>query len=219
MDWLESADDDPSGSALSRFSPIQVINALFPLFYHGNERIKLRAVTLLGTMAARLADHDLDEARNVVRRLMWNLNDESGGIGWGSPEAMGEILAQHEGLAGEYSCILVSYTRRDANYLEHEILQRGLLWAIGRLFRVRPGRVGKASPHLLHYLESGDAAVRGLAAELIGEFREPGARRALERLLADDAEYDEIMERAGARRRVMDAAAEALRKIGRRGEP
>jgi hypothetical protein len=214
MEWLESADGDPSGSAFSQLSPIQVINALFPLLYHGNEKIKLRAVTLLGSMAARLADQDMDEARNVVRRLMWNLNDESGGIGWGSPEAMGEILAHHEGLAGEYTHILVSYTRQDANYLEHEVLQRGLLWAIGRVFGVRPERVREASPHLLHYLESGDAGVRGLTAELLGEFREPGARQALERLLADDAEYDEPMERADARRRVMDAAAEALGKMG-----
>ena len=30
---------------------------------------------------------------------MWTLNDESGGIGWGSPEVMGEILAAHKGLA------------------------------------------------------------------------------------------------------------------------
>jgi hypothetical protein len=213
MEWLESANGDPSGSAFSRLSPIQVINALFPLLYHGNENIKLRAVALLGTMTARLADHDMDEARNVVRRLTWNLNDESGGIGWGSPEAIGEILAHHEGLAGEYTHILVSYTRRDANYIEHEVLQRGLLWALRRLYRVRPERVREASPRLLHYLESGDAAVRGLAAELLGELREPGARPALERLLADNAEYDEIMERAGARRRVMDAAAEALGKM------
>ncbi|MBN1102391.1 MAG: HEAT repeat domain-containing protein [Deltaproteobacteria bacterium] len=168
----------------------------------------------MGNMAARLADQDMEEARNVVRRLMWNLNDESGGIGWGFPEAMGEILAQHEGLAGEYTHILVSYTRQDANYLEHQLLQRGLLWAIGRLFRVRPERLREASPHLLHYLGSGDAAVRGLAAERLGEFREPGARHALEGLLTDDAEYDGIMERAGSRRRVMDAAAEALGKIG-----
>jgi len=40
-----------------------------------------------------------------MRRLMWNLNDESGGIGWGNPEAMGEILACHEALANEYAPI------------------------------------------------------------------------------------------------------------------
>ncbi len=63
----------------------------------------------MGRVAADLADRDMESARVVVRRLMWNLNDESGGIGWGSPEAMGEIMACHEGLAEEYSCILISF--------------------------------------------------------------------------------------------------------------
>jgi len=36
---------------------------------------------------------------------MWSLNDESGGIGWGAPEAMGAIMARHTGLADEYANI------------------------------------------------------------------------------------------------------------------
>ena len=84
-----------------------------------------------------------------MRRLMWNLNDESGGIGWRArPEAMGEIVARSERLADEYGHILISYLDPDGNYLEHPLLQRGLLWGIGRFAHARPekGRIGRRFP-------------------------------------------------------------------------
>ena len=53
------------------------------------------------------------------RRLIWSLNDESGGIGWGAPEAMGEILARSEKLSCEFYCILLAYIREDGTPLEN----------------------------------------------------------------------------------------------------
>jgi len=58
----------------------------------------------------------MESARVIMRRLMWSLNDESGGIGWGAPEAMGEIMARHEQLTKEYSAILGSYIREDGKF-------------------------------------------------------------------------------------------------------
>ena len=116
----------------------QAVNPLFSFLYHKDELIKWRAVTAMGTVVACLAHADIESARIVMRRLLWNLNDESGGIGWGSPEAMGEIMARHGGLAKEYAGILVSFINEAGNYLEHEILQRGVLWGLGRLAHERP---------------------------------------------------------------------------------
>jgi len=96
-----------------------VINPLFSFLYNNDEQVRWRTVTAFGAVVAKLADEDMEAARIIMRRLMWNLNDESGGIGWGSPEAMGETLARHEGLAKEYARILLSYARQDGNYLEH----------------------------------------------------------------------------------------------------
>lgn len=53
-------------------------------------------------------------------RLMWTLNDESGGIGWGAPETMAEAMACHPHIAEEYVCILLFYIREDGNFLEYE---------------------------------------------------------------------------------------------------
>jgi hypothetical protein len=214
LESIMSKGFDQPDSDLNQLPPMRLINSLFPLLYHGEEKIKGRAVLMLGLAVARLAENAIEDARNVVRRLMWNLNDESGAIGWGSPEAMGEILARHEGLASEFAHILASYTRPEGNFLENEVLQRGLLWAIARLWKINPGLILRTDPLILPYLASEDATVRGRAAELLGEFRDKAACSELIRLLEDDSEYDTLMEEDASKRRVKDAARDALRKIG-----
>ena len=81
------------------------------------EQVKWTAVKTLGAYVSELAENDLEAARDWMRRFMWQLNEESGGIGWGVAETMGEAMARHEGLAREFSCILVSYLREDGKKL------------------------------------------------------------------------------------------------------
>lgn len=109
----------------------QLVGHLFAHFYHCEELIKHRSITAMGALGARMAKKNMEKARIVLRRIMWNLNDESGGIGWGSPEAMGEILTCCPPLASEFESILFSYLDPKGNYIEHEMLQRGVLWGIG----------------------------------------------------------------------------------------
>jgi hypothetical protein len=130
----------------------------------------------------------MEEARLIMRRLLWSLNDESGGIGWGAPEAMAEIMSLHEGLAREYVHMLISYMRedgeeiwQDGNFLEHETLQQGLLWGAGRLAVTRRELVlaKGMDQDLPPYLDSADPAVRALAARAMGLL---GVAERLERL-------------------------------------
>ncbi len=172
---------------ISGFSARQVVNSLFSFFYNSDELVKWHAVTAMGVVVSNLADYDMESARVVMRRLIWNLNDESGGIGWGSPEAMGEIMARHEGLAKEYHKILLTYIMPDGNYIEHEILQRGVLWGIGRLAHARSHLVKDFAHLLCPYMESPDPALRGLAAWTAGLFDCKTTRRLLKRLENDQA--------------------------------
>ncbi len=142
----------------------QVINPLFSLFYDADQLLKWRAVTAMGVVVSHLADTDIESARVIMRRLMWNLNDESGGIGWGSPEAMGDIMARHGRLAEEYHNILFSYIHPQGNYIEHDILQQGVLWGIGRLVNVNPQLLRESADLLCPYLNSSDSELRGLAS-------------------------------------------------------
>jgi hypothetical protein len=162
-----------------------VVSPLFSFFYSTDELVKWRAVTAMGRVVAMLADKDMESARIVMRRLMWNLNDESGGIGWGSPEAMGEIMACHAGLAEEYACILISYIMEDGNFLEHEALQRGAVWGIGRLAHARPALVIHSTHHLIPFLKSSDTTLRGFSVWASGAL-DPGQTEPFIRKLTED---------------------------------
>ncbi|UCE53561.1 MAG: hypothetical protein JSV31_30715, partial [Desulfobacterales bacterium] len=135
---LRRDDVEKSIAEICRLPARQVVNPLFQLLCSVDEKIKWNSVTAMGAVVSSLAEQDLESARVVIRRCMWNLNDESGGIGWGCPEAMGEAMARNQKLAEEYWCILLAYIQPDGNFLEHEILQRGALWGVGRLAHTQP---------------------------------------------------------------------------------
>jgi HEAT repeat protein len=197
---------------LDQISAIKVVNALFSLLYSHDPGIKWAAVSAMGAVVAKIADDEMEAARVVMRRLMWNLNDESGGIGWGSPEAMGEILTCSDPLAEEYANILLSYTREDGNYLEHEMLQRGLLWGIGRLAQVKPHLIRDSAQYLIPYLKVKDANVRGLAVWITCLIDMKEASPYLKKLREDSSEIQIYIDHKILKFRVNDLAEKALEK-------
>jgi hypothetical protein len=214
FDLLNQGDSDKALAEMGGLPPRQIINPLLSFIQSGNEKVKWGSVKAIGHVVGQMADRDLEAARVIMRRLMWTLNDESGGIGWGSPEAMGEIMAIHRGLAQEYAHILISYARQDGNYLEHEGLQRGLLWGIGRLSETRPELVRESAGLFLPYLESRDAVIRGLAVRLMGLLRVKEAQPVLQTLAEDESAIALVIENRLAATRVKDLAEEALKVIG-----
>ena len=207
---LQSEDFERRLGELCQLPARRVINPLFSFLLSPDEQIRWRAITAMGAVVAKLADKDMESARVVMRRLMWSLNDESGGIGWGAPEAMGEIIASHDGLAREYAKVLISYVCENGNFLEYEPLQRGAVWAIGRVARVRPDLVRNAIPDLVVHLGSPDATLRGLAAYAIGLLGAENVRPRLEALLGDKAQIRLYMKGNLIIRRVSELAKEAL---------
>ncbi len=189
LEILSHNDFEKGIVSISGFTARAVVNPLFSFFFNRNELVKWHAVTAMGLVVSNLADSDIESARVVMRRLIWNLNDESGGIGWGSPEAMGEIMARHEELAKEYYKILISYIMPAGNYIEHEILQRGVLWGIGRLAHARSYLVKDFAHLLCPYMESPDPALRGLAAWTAGLFDCERTDRLLKRLENDQRTF------------------------------
>jgi len=189
----------------------QVVNPLFGLLYHGDPRVRWYAVAAMGEVVSALADRDMESARVIMRRLMWNLNDESGGIGWGSPESMGEIMARHSGLAREYASILVSYLDPDGNYLEHEDLQAGLLWAVGRLARVQPELMADAGRLIVVHFTSKNSLLRGMALWAALALRPKAvAGQHLQQLCGDSSEIAIFQDGELKSRRIGDLAAELL---------
>lgn len=167
----------------------RIVNPLFALFCDADALRRWRAVTAMGRVVSRLAEENLESARVVMRRFMWNLNEESGGIGWGCPEAMGECMARSGRLADEYGCILFSYLHPERNFIEHPALQEGVLWGIGRLAQARPECLAGCAELLAPFLESPEAALRGLAAWAGGHLAGSRLTAPLEKLADDRASF------------------------------
>lgn len=207
---LKAEEFKESLEEICQFVPRQVVNPLFSFFYDTDEFIKWRAVTAMGAVVSRLVYDDIESARIIMRRLMWSLNDESGGIGWGSPEAMGEIMARNERLAHEYARILISYVNEGGNFIEHEMLQRGVLWGLGRLAHARPDLVKDADALLLPFMRSKDAIHRGLAAWTVGALSSKVAKSFLEYLVMDNTCIKIFMDQCMIEITVGQLAREAL---------
>lgn len=139
---LESGDWRDHLPAIAALGP----EALGPLisFLPGPSPLHWRAAFALGLAVARLPELEgksLEDARGIMRRLMWHMNEESGNIGWGVPEGMACILACSEPLAREFGRVLRSYivdTGHDDNYIDHPPLLARCFWAVGHLAWRRP---------------------------------------------------------------------------------
>ncbi len=177
----------PGLAEIRRLPARKAVGPLFSFLYSLDELVKWRAVTAMGNVVSDLAASDLESARVVMRQFIWNLNDESGGIGWGCPESMAEAMACNDKLAAEYGCILISYIRPDGNYLEHEGLQRGVLWGVGRLAHTWPEGMQTAAEFLLPYMSSGDSNLRGLAVWAVSPVLNADAIQRLQQLVDDRA--------------------------------
>jgi hypothetical protein len=193
---LKQPDIDQVMADIERLPVKEVVNALFAAICQVDDLLRWHGISAMGVMVARLAEEDMEEGRIMMRRLLWSLNDESGGIGWGAPESMAEIMHHQERLAREYIHMLISYVRpdgseleQDGNFLELEILQRGLLWGLDRLCDRRLDLLAEKelAADIPPYLKSGDHVVRGLAARLCGRLFIDSVRDDLRRLLDDPA--------------------------------
>jgi hypothetical protein len=213
FELLQLSDVKSCVEQISRFPFRQVVNPLFSFLYSLDEPIKWRAVSVMGAVIARAAEENMESARIVMRRFIWNLNDESGGIGWGSPESMGEAMALSLSLADQYASILLSYLDPDGNYLEHEDLQPGVLWGVGRLAHARPGHAGDALPFLKPYLESDKPVLRGMAVWIAGALPLDRTISLLNPLKYDTAYFRLYQEGALEEVRVCDLVAKLVKRL------
>lgn len=160
-DWLQALQREVTGVAFAKGAA----NSFLALL----NRVECRwqAAYGLGLCVSLMAAENMETARVFMRRLMWNLNEESGNLGWGIPEAMGCILAATPPLADEYARIFISYgyqTGKDDNFLDHVPLRRGVYWGIGRLAQTNALRASPAMPHLVAALRDEDGILCAFAA-------------------------------------------------------
>lgn len=134
----------------------RVIGVLCALLFERDDRIRWRAIEALGAVAAILSVTNLESVRELLRRLEWLMNDESGGSGWHSPEAMAAIVMNVPVMMDDFGLILGSY-------LNDEPLRRGAHWAVAAIAKTRPDLFTDRIDELTGSLLSVDPYVRGYA--------------------------------------------------------
>jgi HEAT repeat protein len=199
-------------AAVGQLPVRQVVNPLFGFFCDADALRRWRAVTAMGRLVSGLAQEDMESARVVMRRFIWNLNEESGGIGWGCPEAMGETMARSGPLAREYRCLLISYLNPEGNFIDHPALQEGVLWGIGRLAQADPPAAVDAAPFLAGFLSAEIPALRGLAAWAAGPLGRSAFIPDLEKLAGDETRFELYQPERLIRPSVASIARQALER-------
>ncbi len=156
---------------LAHSQPGRVLRYLTGRLCSAEEEKKWRGVRALGVVAGDAQLVSRRRATELLRRLMWALNDESGAVPHGVPEAIGEILASRPELQKDFLPILCSLVT-DADMLQTGPIERGVLWALGRI----GSRVARCSPEAVEALrvasethpdcETRNVAARSLASVL-----------------------------------------------------
>lgn len=174
--WPEDAEAMPAEAAAVR--GMEAVSPLLALLPRGG-LLGWRAVIVLGTVVADMAETNMDAARNVMRRCMWQMNEDSGNMGWGVAEAMGEILAKSPSLAKEYGKVVLSYVRDTGvadNFVDHPALRRGAYWAVGRFAPIYPECRVEAFELMEKGLDDEDGGCRAMAAWGLGALVAGGHR-------------------------------------------
>ncbi len=152
--------------------------------------VRWHGITCFGKVVSRMVEEDAPKARIVMRRIMWMLNEESGGCAWGVPEAMGEITAVNDLMAKEFGRILLSYSHeaegKPENYLEFTTLLRGAIWGVARLAQDRPDIAEPATDDLIGFLKNPDPVIVGTACWGLGALKSSESAKSLEPLVDND---------------------------------
>lgn len=151
--WLAGDDWEANLPLLAALDGKTAVGPLFSFLLLG-EPMAQRAAVGMGIVVAGMAERSPESARNIVRRCMWHMNEDSGNIGWGIPEAFAEILVRSPLLFREFHRVLLSYiisTGKSDNFCDYDPLRRSCYWAVGRMLQVE----SQLSPHARPYLEKG----------------------------------------------------------------
>lgn len=118
--------------------------------------------------AAKLMQHwwqskQQEKVREFIRNLFWSMNEESGGIGWSSPQTIAETLVNIPEILDPYGSMMIAHS------IEEPPFMKGGLWGIGRLGKTISDAVDFFQDKILAAFQSDNVETLGLAAWALGE--------------------------------------------------
>jgi hypothetical protein len=180
-----------------------VLSALFD----PDPLLQWRAIEAHAIFAGHLAESDLEDVRRIIRKALWLMNDESGGILWNGPELIAAILREVPSLLDEYGRIL-------ASFLVEEPFERGTHWALTHLAPLNQALFSQPDviQNLHNSLTDSDPATRAYALRILHMLGDENLVDAARRMQNDDADFTEYDFDAGQllRRTVSETATRFL---------
>ncbi|NTU42618.1 MAG: HEAT repeat domain-containing protein [Nitrospirales bacterium] len=156
-----------------------VLRTLVSLAYNKDEVLSWRAIEAMGRVAEALNPVRLDAVRDSIRRLLWSMGEESGGIGWTSAEMLGEIIRSNPETFSDIIPIVWSFR-------EEENFRAGTIRAMGRVAEKRRDLAVFVSRDLREMFADKNPEVRGNAAWTAGILGTASLKEGVASLLGDE---------------------------------
>ncbi|MGC8578825.1 MAG: DVU0298 family protein [bacterium] len=134
------------------------LSTLLSLSYTTDNYIKFKVIRATGFVVDKIIDQELEFIKTTISNLLWSLNDDSGSVGWSSPELLGEIISTRIDLLKEYIPLVISMLKIKETYF-----RAGVLWAMGRIASVEPSHIKPYAPFINMYLSDPAAETPGYA--------------------------------------------------------
>jgi hypothetical protein len=156
-----------------------VFRCLVSLSFDKTDLLAWRAIEAMGIFCKETAQNNPEETMHMVRKLLWYLSEETGGIAWSAPEMLGEIVRHNPKLTAHIAPIVT--------HLDEPPFRRGVVWATGRIGELYPEMVSEVIPDIIEETKNQDPVIRGLAAQTLGLVKAREALMALDTLIDDSA--------------------------------
>jgi len=121
-----------------------------------------RAIKAVGLAAKALIKTDYEFLRDMVRKLLWSLSDESGGIGWSAPELIGEIVSADVRRFSDVVPLIAGVYD-----IEEDVFRPGVLYALLKVAEEAPELVKPYNDIILRALGDKNPLTRFYAIELV----------------------------------------------------
>jgi hypothetical protein len=140
----------------------QAMSMLVRLAYDKETLVGWRAIKAVGRVAKTLVKIDPEFLRITIRKLLWMLTDESGGIGWSAPELLGEIVSADPGQFADIIPIIA-----DVYNIEEHVFRPGVVYALLRIAETDPERIVGYQEIIVKSLIDKDPLLKCYALELV----------------------------------------------------
>jgi len=140
----------------------KVLSVLVRLAYDKDSLIGRRAIIAIGRVASVFVRSNYVFLRETVRKLLWSLSDESGGIGWSAPEMLGEIVSADPNKFSDVMPLIA-----EVYSIEEKVFRSGVLYAFRKIAEVSPETVSPFQMLIVDGLSEQDPLSKVYSLELV----------------------------------------------------